>query len=265
MYFLIYSALAWKPKLVNGEAVTWTERSIPYHLNTENLDYITDLDIESAISASSSVWNSSSFENEDSSFQFTLQGYTKNQGADFSDEEHIISFDKSWTQDPSLLAITHLWSDSNGNIVHFDIEINMDDAEWTLSNEEGKHDLQNSMAHEFGHALGLEHSDNSEATMAPSTTEGETQKRDLHQDDILGVVSLYPVQESTDNPSTEDPQNSNSGGGQGGGSVSNGISSPTNSGAGRSPVSLEQSGCSTVPTSVMWLGILAFFHVRRRK
>ena len=265
MYFLIYSALAWEPKLVNGETVTWVARSIPYHLNTEHLDYITDLDIESAISAASDVWNSSSFENEESSFKFNLQGYTKNQGADFSDEEHIISFDKSWTQDPSLLAITHVWSDSNGNIVHFDIEVNIDDADWTLSNESGKHDLQNSMAHEFGHALGLEHSDDSEATMAPSTTEGEVQKRDLHQDDVLGVVSLYPLQEDTDDSPTDNSQNSNSGGSQGGGSIDNAITNSSSSGSGSGPVALEKSGCSVASTSALWLGILALFQIRRRK
>ena len=266
MYFLIYSALAWTPKLVNGEPVTWVERSVPYYLNTDRMEDLSEADIEEAIRAASDVWSSSNFDTEESTFDFSYQGTTKGVGADFSDGEHVVSFDNSWTHDASLLAVTHVWSDSSGAITHFDIEINIDGVEWTITGEEGKHDLQNSMAHEFGHALGLEHSDDTEATMAATTSEGETTKRDLHSDDILGVANLYPYQEQDepDNSISNDDGSENSSGGSSGGSVDNPVSGPSNSGSGSGPVALENSGCSTAPTSILWLGILALFQVRRR-
>ena len=44
--------------------------------------------------------------------------------------------------------------------------------------------LHNTMTHEFGHALGLEHSDETQASMSSTTSVGELSKRDVHDDDI---------------------------------------------------------------------------------
>ena len=54
-------------------------------------------------------------------------------------------------------------------------------------------DLQSTLTHEIGHALGLGHSDIAEATMAPSIIGGDISKRTLDQDDINGICALYPV------------------------------------------------------------------------
>ena len=53
------------------------------------------------------------------------------------------------------------------------------------------YDVQNSLTHELGHALGLNHSSNTEATMYGSTMKGETKKRDLHSDDLNGYWAIY--------------------------------------------------------------------------
>jgi hypothetical protein len=55
-------------------------------------------------------------------------------------------------------------------------------------------DLANTMAHEAGHFIGLGHSDTQDATMyAMVLAPNETAKRDLSQDDIDGVCSVYPT------------------------------------------------------------------------
>lgn len=267
MYFLIYSALAWEPRLVNGEPASWNERSVPYYINTDGVEDVglSESEVESVIQNAAKIWSSSNIEN--ATFEYSYQGSTKTVGADLTDGEHVVSFDNSWTHGDAVLAVAHVWPDSNGNIVHFDIEVNIDGVEWTTSGEEGKHDLQNSMAHEFGHALGLEHSDDAEATMAATTPMGETIKRDLHTDDILGIATLYPYQDQ-DNSETQESsaeqEASNHSGRSSGGSISNPIDGPSNTGSGNRPVALEKSGCSTSPTSVFWLGLLALFQVRRR-
>lgn len=53
------------------------------------------------------------------------------------------------------------------------------------------YDVQNCLTHELGHALGLGHSANTEATMYYSVNLGETKKRDLHTDDLNGYWAIY--------------------------------------------------------------------------
>jgi hypothetical protein len=53
-------------------------------------------------------------------------------------------------------------------------------------------DLQAVATHEFGHALGLDHSGIAHAVMFPAGDAGETQQRTLSTDDIIAVSFLYP-------------------------------------------------------------------------
>jgi len=53
-------------------------------------------------------------------------------------------------------------------------------------------DVQNTVTHEAGHTLGLDHSANPSATMYASGPPGETSKRDLFDDDIQGICAIYP-------------------------------------------------------------------------
>lgn len=64
---------------------------------------------------------------------------------------------------------------------------------WSLSGESATMDYQNIATHEFGHALGLGHPDDSctEETMYRYASLGETKKRDLHTGDIAGIQELY--------------------------------------------------------------------------
>jgi len=53
-------------------------------------------------------------------------------------------------------------------------------------------DVQNTVTHEAGHSLGLDHTPDPDATMYASAPSGETSKRTLAQDDINGICAIYP-------------------------------------------------------------------------
>jgi hypothetical protein len=94
------------------------------------------------------------------------------------------------------LAVCWYWIQS-GNLVEFDIEFYDRDGSynivWATNPTGSQFDIQGVAAHEFGHALGLDHSNVSGATMYPSTGPGNLGPRSIAADDILGYQSLYGV------------------------------------------------------------------------
>ncbi|VDH93163.1 Hypothetical predicted protein [Mytilus galloprovincialis] len=82
-------------------------------------------------------------------------------------------------------VLAHAFYPTDGE-THFD-----DDETWILRSGTGT-DLEIVAAHEFGHALGLGHSQNTASLMAPFYKRMD-QVWQLHQDDIKGIQSLYGV------------------------------------------------------------------------
>jgi MYXO-CTERM domain-containing protein len=109
------------------------------------------------------------------------------------------------SQGSSVIASTLVTSNrQSGQILDADIEVNnaprgsapafkfavIDTC--TGSQADCGIDVQNTVTHEAGHTVGLDHSTDPSATMYASGPPGETSKRDLAQDDIDGICSIYP-------------------------------------------------------------------------
>merc|ERR1719336_2164771 len=72
-----------------------------------------------------------------------------------------------------------------------------DDEPWTINSYRGTSLLQTA-AHEFGHSLGLSHTDDKQALMAPFYR-GFEQSPKLEKDDIRAIQALYGKKSSEDN------------------------------------------------------------------
>lgn len=112
-----------------------------------------------------------------------------------------------WEHDADVLALTTTsYNNKTGEIVHADIEFNgatygftaMDSPPCPKSPPPPRPapcvaiDVQNTLTHEVGHLLGLDHSLDSEATMFKTADLGELKKRSPEADDLDGLCHLYP-------------------------------------------------------------------------
>ena len=112
----------------------------------------------------------------------------------------------------TVIALTTLYYDPNTGAIHnFDMEFADFNHDFTVTDipQRVRYDLQSVCTHEFGHALGLDHSKDPTATMYPKMTVGDTSMRVLAQDDIAGLCSIYGAQWSA-------PVNESGSGGGGG-------------------------------------------------
>ncbi len=142
------------------------------------------------------VWN----EPGCSDFAFASGGTTPRADVGF-DQEHwndninlIVWRESGWPHGRGSIALTTTTYDRDtGEVVDSDVELNGQDYTFGLNGSAQATDIQNTMAHEAGHMLGLDHSTRSEATMYPTASPGETLKRDLAQDDIDGLCHVYPA------------------------------------------------------------------------
>ncbi|RAL21675.1 hypothetical protein DL240_12530 [Lujinxingia litoralis] len=200
------------------QPVHWPKLDVNFHINgrgsvklyPEGDAFPTEL--EHSIRDSFDAWN----EPECSQFTLTYQGVTDQeirylQNSD--DNANVVLFqDDTWPY-PSFQAValtTVTFSMRDGRILDADIEVN--GADYLFSNTElpnnSAMDLRNTLTHEVGHFLGLDHSSNASATMYATAELGEITKRDLHQADIDGLCHIYPLGTPEESPVVHEQKDS---------------------------------------------------------
>ncbi len=150
-----------------------------------------------------------------------------------SNENVIVWVESGWEElggahDPQAAALTTVFfiekagNPADGQIIDADIELNGEFFRFSASGAAGLTDIENTLTHEIGHMLGLDHpcddnlNDNRtpkdnlgnpipycypvqrlpawirEVTMYNFADLGETKKRSLEADDIAGICDIYP-------------------------------------------------------------------------
>ena len=82
---------------------------------------------------------------------------------------------------------------ATGRIYDADIEFNDEFFAFVTDNPTPglSVDIRNTLTHEVGHFIGLDHSSLPDSTMYGAAAVGELHKRDLHPDDREGLCSIY--------------------------------------------------------------------------
>lgn len=185
----------------SGDTVRWEESCFYYTLHQDGSDDVPMDALRDSIRASFDAWEDAPC----SYFYFveTEEDATCSPiGFDLkkSNMNLLVWREDDWRVDrdhgQSVMALTTLsYDDNTGRILDADIEFNGEYFGFSVSEDDGMADIQNTATHEIGHTIGLEHTNDRETTMSPTAETGDTNKRTLHQDDINGICALYPLDE----------------------------------------------------------------------
>lgn len=120
-------------------------------------------------------------------------GYDPSSGA-VNDNLIIWQF-YDWAYESSGIALTTTtYKVETGEIVDADMELNGRDFRFAILDKTDPMftDIANTVTHEAGHFVGLDHASDPHTTMYPAAPYGEISKRQLAQDDIDGICEIYP-------------------------------------------------------------------------
>ncbi len=174
-----------------GAEVRWDSDFVMYKLNEAGSQDLGPDKTRGAVLRAFNAWV-----HPDSALRLVYGGETPDAayGYDRSGQNsNLITFEEQdWSFDPNTLAVTlTTFNAATGQMLDADIVVNGTHFAWSGDGDPGVHDLSNSLTHEVGHFIGLDHSEETDATMYASAPIGEIKKRDLSLDDQLGLLALY--------------------------------------------------------------------------
>jgi len=178
-----------------GAPLHWTQECVYFTLSSAGSDDVLDLEaLTQAVRLGFEAWNV-----DCSAMRYVYGGVSECRRAGFTpgrpQANLVIWIEDEWPYEVDLgdaLAATSVYYDPDtGQILDADVEFNGVDFTWSTDGTPGHRDVWNTMSHEAGHVLGLDHSDLEEATMYVYSEAGDMEKRDLHDDDVEGVCTIY--------------------------------------------------------------------------
>lgn len=186
-----------------GVAIAWPRRCIPYHVNNRGSDNVILSKVETAVRKSFAAWEQVGC----SDLELSYQGQTNVELVGYSpsatNANMVVFQEDEWPHQSKIIALTTVTfcsapsgapCDAAGKVLDADIEMNGVDFIFTASPLPGmvQYDIQNTITHEAGHFIGLDHTSVADATMFATAPAGERAKQSLEQDDEDGLCEIYP-------------------------------------------------------------------------
>jgi hypothetical protein len=174
----------------NGHS--WGTSTVSYYVNPSN-KYVTDAAAVAAVQTAASAWNGVA------NIRLAYAGTTSGSSLTMNGRNEVFFRDDS----SGYIAETYWWYDGTGHLIDADI-VYHENYKFYAGNVGCPGDgyyIENTGAHEFGHALGLLHSSIDVATMWGSSGACEVIRETLDADDIAGLRSIYQGSATTMPPS----------------------------------------------------------------
>lgn len=196
-----------------GPSLFWRNRTVTMHPSISNDPKLAQEVLVGAMKWAGDQWSSSNA----SDLRFVLGEPVTQRwvGYDWSHNKpnyNLVTVRKSkegdfyseWLHASRTIALTSItYIRSSGEIVDADIELNAEKFTFTDCPIDSStcitlYDLKNTLTHEYGHVLGLNHpsadrNGSHHTTMFAESMKGETAKRILSEDDKFGLNFLYPA------------------------------------------------------------------------
>lgn len=170
-----------------SQNVVWKEPLIEIVLDYSMLKIGKKKNVEMAVKESFNLWM------KDASLPLNIDLFWDDCNETVSDDNNCIfvCYDGNCKREKHKAATIYLHvTRYTGRILGADIVLNIDDWNWNLDcNDEEGLCFMRVLAHEFGHMIGIGHSEERDAIMYPLYKYNEV--TELHDDDIEAVEALY--------------------------------------------------------------------------
>lgn len=190
---MVVAWCAWAPYLnTSGRMVRWEKEQVDLKADEKGTPDVPGTKEFDAAKKAMATWNRVPCSHPSLFFAGTVSGVEPGE----DNGVNLLIFEQHWAyrEYQNVIALTTLYyDDATGEAAKVDVEVNDEDYFFTVSDDPAKTstDVQNALTHEFGHVLGLDHSNVSQATMYYSADPGDLEKRTLHEDDIEGLCTVY--------------------------------------------------------------------------